>query len=136
MAKYLSSEWVDDGRKRVEGHPQFVEQTQGVHASILCVVHEQPDHADEVFYIDFRDGKIIDIYSGPKAEFDARGASAMFEVHGDYNTFVQIQEGHLSQTTAIMRGRLRLKGSLIKAMKHMRALETVTRILREVPTEY
>lgn len=136
MAKYLSREWVAAGRGEVESDPVFRDRTQGIHASILCVIHEQPEHADEVFYIDFRDGRILDLYTGDRASFEARGVTPTFEVHGDYDTFMQIQEGHLSQATALMRGRLRLRGSLLKAMKYMRALETVTDILRRVPTEY
>lgn len=136
MAKYLSREWVDAGRTRVESDPAFRSETEGIQASILCVIQEQPEHADEVLYIDFRDGHILDLYTGDKATFEARGVKPTFEVHGDYNTFMQIQEGHLSQTTALMRGRLRLKGSLLKAMRYMRALDTITDILRRVPTEY
>ncbi len=136
LAKYLSREWVEKGRAHVEADPRFKAHTAGLHASILCVVHEQPTHADEVFFIEFDDGHIREIYSGPLSEFQQRKVETTFEVHGNYGTFVQIQEGHLTQATALMRGRLRLKGSVFRALKYMRALEAVTDILREVPTEY
>ena len=136
MSKYLSREWVERGRVQVERDQRFRTLSAGIQASILCVVHEQPAHADEVFFIDFDDGHIRDIYSGPRSEFEARGVQPTFEVHGDYDTFREIQEGHLTQATALMRGRLRLKGSLLKALKYMKTLDAVTDVLREVPTEF
>lgn len=134
--KYLSKRWIEAGRRLVEGDPRFVSRTRGIRASILCVVHESPAHADEVFFIDFDDGEVKDLYAGSLQEFERRGVKAVFTVEGEYDTYVAIQQGHLAQSTALMRGRLKLKGSLFKALKHMRALETVTEILREVPTEY
>lgn len=134
--KYLSREWVEAGRRRVEGHPLFVARTKGIRASILCIVHESPDHVDDVFYIDFDDGQVKELYAGSLAAFEKRGLSPVFVVEGEYETYVAVQEGRLTQATALMKGRLRLKGSLFKALKHMRALEAVTQILGELPTEY
>lgn len=134
--KYLSRQWVEEGRRRVQGHPLFLARTKGIRASILCVVHDSPDHVDDVFYIDFDDGEILDLYAGTFTEFHERDASPDFVVEGEYDTYVSIQEGRLTQATALMKGRLRLKGSLFKALKHMRALEAVTQILSEIPTEY
>lgn len=136
MAKYLSKAWVDRGRVEVEKDERFQRLSQGVQASILCVVHEQPVHADEVFFIDFENGHIRDIFSGPLSEFEARGITPTFAVHGDYDTYRAIQEGDLTQTTALMKGRLKLKGSMLKALKHIRTLEAVTDVLRTVPTEF
>lgn len=136
MAKYLSRQWVEAGRKTVENDPRFKRHTEGISASILCIIEEQPAHADEVFYIDFADGHIRELYSGPRQEFEKRHAAPTFAVYGDYETFREIQTGDLSQSTALMRGRLRLKGSLLKALKYMKALDSVTDILRETPTEY
>ncbi|MBW3583891.1 MAG: hypothetical protein KY455_12420 [Euryarchaeota archaeon] len=136
MAKYLSKEWVEAGREHVEHDRRLAELTRGIRASVLCVVRGVPDHADEVFYVAFDDGRIIDLYSGTKQEFDRLHKPATFEVHGDYNTYMKIQEGHLTQTTAVMRGMLKLKGSWLKALRYIRALEEITTVLREVPTEY
>lgn len=136
MAKYLSKEWVEAGREHVEHDRRLAELTRGIRASVLCVVREVPDHADEVFYVAFDDGRIIDLYSGTKQEFDRLHKPATFEVHGDYETYMKIQEGHLTQTTAVMRGMLKLKGSWLKALRYIRALEEITVVLREVPTEY
>ncbi len=134
--KYLSREWVEAGRRRVAGHPLFLARTKGIRASILCIVHESPEHVDDVFYIDFDDGQVKEIYAGPLDEFEKRPLKPLFVVEGEYETYVAVQEGRLTQATALMKGRLRLKGSLFKALKHMRALEAVTQILSEIPTEY
>ncbi len=134
--KYLSKRWVDAGRRLVEGDPRFVSRTQGIRASILCVVHESPEHADDVFFIDFDDGEVKELYAGSLQEFEQRDVKPDFTVEGAYETYVSIQAGLLAQSTALMRGRLKLKGSLFKALKHMRALEAVTEILRDVPTEF
>lgn len=136
MAKYLSKEWVAAGKALADKDSHLRTVLDGMDASILCVVHETPDHADEVFYIDFGDGDLRELYSGTKEEFAKRGRKATFEVHGDYNTFTLIQEGHLTQTTAVMRGRLKLKGGLVKAMRHMRAMDALVDTLRKVPTEF
>jgi putative sterol carrier protein len=134
--KYLSTEWVEAGRRLVEGHPLVVSRTKGVKASILCIIHDSPDHVDDVMFIDFDDGQVKEIYAGTLSEFERRKVKPVFVVEGEYETFVEIQEGRLTQATALMKGRLRLRGSLFKALKHMRALEAITQILGEVPTEY
>jgi putative sterol carrier protein len=134
--KYLSKEWVNAGKERVAGHPLFLSRTRGVRASILCIVHEHPAHADEVFYIDFDDGIIKELYAGQKAAFDERGIAPDFTVEGEYDTYVAIQRGEITQAQALLKGRLKLHGGVFRALRHMRALEAVTEILRGVPTEY
>lgn len=134
--KYLSRAWVAAGRDLVADHPLFLARTRGIRASILCIVHESPAHADEVFYIDFDDGRINELYAGERAAFARRGIEPTFTVEGDYETYKAIQQGHMTEATALLKGRLKLHGGMFRALRYMRALEAVTEILRDVPTEF
>lgn len=136
MAKYLSPEWVEQGRRHAEQDERLRALIQGVKVSILCVIEETPDHADEVIFIEFDDGKLGELYSGTKADFERSKREATFSVTGPYDTYVLIQEGQLSQTSAVTRGLLRFQGAWTKALRHLRAMEELNRALREVPTEF
>ncbi len=52
------------------------------------------------------------------------------EVATDY---LALQRRELSERRAILTGQLHLTGSMVKALRHMRILETITAVTSEIP---
>jgi len=53
-------------------------------------------------------------------------------VSGKYEVFAAMQRGEIGERRALLTGRLHLTGSLVKALRHMNALETVTAALNTI----
>jgi hypothetical protein len=107
MPKYLSQEWLDEGRKLAEGQPE----RPGASARMQYVVSGGPD-GDVKYYWVLEDGKLVDSQLGeiPDAEITMKLT---------YDDSVKIQKGELDPNAAFMQGRLKADGNMGKLMQLM-----------------
>lgn len=104
MAKYLSQEWLDEGRKLAESQPE----RPGASARMQYVVTGGPE-GDIKYYWILEEGKLVDSRLG---EID----DADFTLTLSYADSVAIQKGELDPTTAFMQGRIRVTGNMDELM--------------------
>lgn len=110
-----------------------MEAVKGLKLSLLTVVLNAPDDTFGFVYVAFEDG-LKSYRVGKDYEAVTAGLpTPTFVVSGNYDIFAKIQTGELSERKALLKGQLHLTGSMLKALRHMRALETVTEVLREIP---
>jgi len=95
MAKWLSQEWLDEGRKLSEGQPE----RPGATARMQYVVTGGPD-GDIKYYWVLENGKLIESELGELPDADA----------------VRIQKGELDANAAFMQGRVKVTGNMAKLM--------------------
>lgn len=107
MAKYLTQEWLDEGRKLAESQPE----RPGASAKMQYVVTGGPE-GDIKYYWVLENGKLVDSRLG---EID----DADFTLTLSYADSVAIQKGELDPNAAFMQGRMRVTGNMGKLMQLM-----------------
>ncbi len=104
MAKYLSQEWLDDGKKLAESQPE----RPGATARMQYVVTGGPD-GDVRYYWVLENGKLLDSQLGEMADAD-------FTLTQSYEDAVKVQKGELDANAAFMQGRVKVTGNMAKLM--------------------
>ena len=107
MAKYLSQEWLDEGRKLSDEFPEW----PGASARMQYVVTGAPE-GDVKYYWVLENGKILESKVG-------EDPSAYFTITTTYEDSKKIQDGELDANAAFMQGRMKVTGNMGKLMALM-----------------
>ena len=107
MAKYLSQEWLDEGKKLSQEFPE----RPGATARMQFVVSGAPE-GDVKYYQVLENGKILESTLG-------EDPSADFTLTSTYDDTVKIQKGELDPNAAFMQGRMKVTGNMGKLMSLM-----------------
>jgi putative sterol carrier protein len=107
MAKYLSQEWLDEGRKLAQEFPE----RPGATARMQFAVTGGPE-GDVKYYQVLDNGKILESTLGEDANAD-------FTMTSSYDDSVKIQKGELDPNAAFMQGRMKVTGNMGKLMSLM-----------------
>ena len=105
MAKYLSQEWLDQGRKLAESQPE----RPGATARMQYVVTGAPGGEDIKYYWVLDNGKLLESNLGEIPDAD-------FTLSLNYDDSVKIQKGELDANAAFMQGRMKVAGNVAKLM--------------------
>ena len=104
MPKYLSQEWLDEGRKLAEDQPV----RPGATARIQYHTTGGPD-GDVKYYWVLEDGKLLESNLGELSDPD-------FTLTMSYEDAVKVQKGELDPNAAFMQGRMKVSGNMAKLM--------------------
>lgn len=128
--KYLSSEWTQEAFRRLRAE-LTPEQMKHVTSSMLTINLNCPDGQTRAVYYKFVDGVIdeLSICTGDLPE-------AEFSITGDYQVFASISRAELGARAALMSGRLKLKGNLVKALSLASIVDRLNKVLATIPTDY
>jgi len=107
MAKYLTQEWLDEGRKLAEDQPE----RPGATARMQYVVTGGPS-GDIKYYWVLENGKLLESQLGEIPDSD-------FTLTLSYDDSVKIQNGELDANAAFMQGRMKVTGNMGKLMALM-----------------
>jgi putative sterol carrier protein len=61
---------------------------------------------------------------------------AEFRITGDYQTFAMISKAELGSQKALMTGKLKLKGNMVKALKLASIADRINKVLSQIPAKY
>ncbi len=134
MVKFLSDEWIEQSKKYMYETLDPAKDLYNVTTSLLAVVeHVPPDDTVMNFFLNLQNGKLTDflVSSG-----DSSGKEAAFVITGSYGTFKGILKGEMNMTIALLKNRLKLKGSKLQALKLMKPLDGVIESLRKITDEF
>jgi putative sterol carrier protein len=128
---YLSPEWAAEVEKRLrEGLTP--EKMNGLTSSMNNIYSNCPGNAGEkYFYVGFEGGAVSRVETG-----EGKGPSAEFIISGDYDTFAKISRAELGAQKALMSGRLKLRGNMVKALKLASLVDRVNKIISTIPAKY
>jgi predicted lipid carrier protein YhbT len=104
MAKYLSQEWLDEGRKLSDEFPE----RPGASARMQYVVTGAPEGDVKYFWV-LENGKILESTVGEDPNAD-------FTITTTYEDSKKIQDGELDPNAAFMQGRMKVTGNMAKLM--------------------
>jgi putative sterol carrier protein len=98
---------------------------------MLTVNKNCPDGEDRAVYYEIVDGVVtnVSIREGdlPKAEFT---------ITADYQLFAKISRAEMKARAALMSGKMRLKGPLVKALRLSPLVDRLNEVISTIPTEY
>ena len=128
--RYLSPEWTQEAYRRLK-EELTPEKMKFVTSSMVTLYTNCPDGIDRALYYRFVDGMIdeVSVQTGvlPEAEF---------RISGDYETFAKISRAELGSRSALMTGKLRLTGNMVKALGLSAVVDRMNKVLATIPTEY
>jgi predicted lipid carrier protein YhbT len=104
MAKWLSQEWLDEGKVLSESQPE----RPGATARMQYVVTGGPD-GDIKYYWVLENGKLLESQLGELSD-------AEVTLTQSYEDAMRIQKGELDANAAFMQGRVKVTGNMAKLM--------------------
>jgi putative sterol carrier protein len=107
VAKYLTQEWLDEGRELAKDQPE----RPGASAKMQYVVTGGPD-GDIKYYWVLENGKLLESSLGEIADSD-------FTLTSTYEDSVAIAKGELDANAAFMQGKMKVTGNMGKLMQLM-----------------
>ena len=128
--KYLSPEWAAEAASRLRGQ-LTPEQMKNLTSSMLTIYHNCPDGKERALYYAIENGIFTDI-SIREAPFP----EVEFVISGDYETFAKISRAEIGSRSALMGGKLRLQGNMVKALSLASIVDRFNKILSAIPCEY
>jgi hypothetical protein len=127
---YLSREWGEEVEKRLrEGLSP--EKMNNLTSSMNNVYTHCPGGADRYFFVGFEDGAVKSVEVG-----EGKGPAAEFIISGDYETFAKISRAELGAQKALMGGKLKLRGNMVKALKLASLVDRVNKIIATIPARF
>ena len=135
MVKFLSEEWIEIGKKYLLEKLDPVKDLKSITISLLGIVeHIPPDDKTMNFYLELEDGKLTDFIVNTGDTFDEKEAN--YEVRGNYGTYKSVLKGEMSLGIAVLKNRLKIKGSKMKALRLIKPLDGVIVSLQKITDEF
>jgi len=135
MVKFLSEEWIETGKNYMLEKLDPVKDLKSISTSLLGVVeHIPPDDTTMNFYLELEEGKLKDFIVNTGNTFEEK--EAIYEVRGNYGTYKSVLKGEMSLGIAVLKNRLKVKGSKLQALKLIKPLDGVIVSLTEITDEF
>ena len=135
MVKFLSDEWIETGKKYMIEKLDPVKDLKSISTSLLGIVeHIPPDDKTMNFYLELEGGKLKDFIVNTGNTFEEKQAA--YEIRGNYGTYKSVLQGEMSLGIAVLKNRLKVKGSKMQALKLIKPLDGLIVGLREITDEF
>jgi putative sterol carrier protein len=128
--KYLSAEWTQEASRRLRAELD-AEKMKHVTSSMLTLYQHCPDGQDRALYYKFVDGLIEEL-----SMLEGELPEAEFRIIGDYDTFDKISRAEMGSRSALMTGKLMLKGNMVKALSLSAIVDRMNKVLSSIPTDF
>jgi putative sterol carrier protein len=128
--KYLSPEWTTEAASRLRSQ-LTPEQMKNLTSSMLTIYHNCPDGRERALYYAIENGVFTDI-----SVREVPWPEVEFIISGDYETFAKISRAEIGSRSALMNGKLRLKGNMVKALSLASIVDRFNKILSDIPCDY
>lgn len=127
---YLSHAWAMEVEKQLrEGLSP--EKMNNLTSSMNNIYTNCPGGSEKYFFVGFADGKVDRVETG-----EGKGPQAEFTITGDYYTFAKISRTELGAQKALMSGKLKLRGNMVKALKLASLCDRINKIIATIPTQF
>ena len=128
--RYLSPEWADEVFKRTN-EQLSPERMKHITSSMLTVNINCPDGKDRAIYYEIADGVVAEVSIKEGAL-----PSAEFTITADYEIFARISRAELKARAALMSGKMKMKGPLVKALRLAPLVDRLNEVIATIPTDY
>lgn len=127
---YLSQGWREEAERRLKSELS-PEKMNHITSSMTNIYRNCPDGRERFLYFNYVEGALTDLRVG-----EGEPPAAEFRITGEYQTFAKVTRTELSSQKALMTGKLKLKGNMVKALKLAAVSDRVQKVLSAIPAEY
>ena len=128
--KYLSAEWCSEAERLLKADLS-PEKMNHLSSSMSNIYRNCPDGKERFFHVKFENGSLAAISVGEGAP-----PQAEFVITGDYDVFARISRSELGAQKALMTGKLKLKGNMVKALKLASVVDRLNKDIAKIDAEY
>lgn len=128
--KYLSPEWAAEVKKRAS-EKLTPEKMKHVTSSMLTLNKNCPDGKDRAVYYEIVGGVVKKV-----SVIEDKLPDAEFTITADYELFAKISRAELKARRALMSGKMKLKGPLVKALRLSPLVDRLNEVIATIPTEF
>lgn len=128
--EYLSPDWAGEATRRLQ-RDLTPEKMKNLTSSMLTVYTNCPDGQEHSVYYNLIDGVVEEVSLHTEDP-----PTAEFTITSDYEVFAQISRAELKARAALMSGKMKLKGNLVKALRLAPVVDRLNEVLATIPTEY
>ncbi|MBS0366307.1 MAG: SCP2 sterol-binding domain-containing protein [Proteobacteria bacterium] len=114
--RFLSEEHCTAATTAFRADEQLRREAQGAQLIIVYYVSNSPE-GDFSYYLKFADGEV----TMARGEVPQRDA----EVRSSYDTAARLARGEIANQTAVMLGKVRVKGAMMTLLRHQAMLSRV-----------
>ena len=127
---YLTRQWRDEAEKRLKAKLS-PERMNHITSSMSNIYLDCPDGKDKFLFFRFENGEFAELVLG-----EGEPPTAEFRITGKYEVFARISKAELGSQRALMTGKLKLKGNMVKALKLAAIADRLNKVLSTIPAEY
>ena len=125
MARFLSDEYFSQVLAALIQDQKWIESTKTLKTSIALNV------------TDMGQNYLLGVENGTTTlQKVAPGAPAEFSLDGTYDSWCKVAKGEVDLQSAVLKGQLKFKGSLVKVLTYRDKLARVADVMKEVPKEF
>ena len=128
--KYLTPEWAAEVRRRLQAE-LTPDKMKHLTSSMLTLYHDCPDGKTRGVYYRLEDGVVTEL-----SVREGQMPQAEFVIEGDYETFARISRAEIGSRSALMGGKLKLRGNMVKALSLAAIVDRLNKVMSTVPTEF
>ena len=128
--QYLTPPWRDEAEKRLKSELS-PERMNFITSSMSNIYLDCPDGGTRYLFFRFEKGEFAELLLG-----EGEPPAAEFKITGTYDTFAQISQAKLGSQKALMTGKLKLKGNMVKALKLASIADRLNKVLSTIPAAY
>jgi len=131
---FPSLEWTQELARRLNALPEYRESGAGWSGTLALIALADPGKLpeDRGFMLDPTGGVIKDVHEIA----DPKNVQAEYTLLAKYSAWKDVIQGKYDILGGILRGKVRLKGSVFKLMLQMKTPEYVLREMRGMPTKF
>ncbi|MEW5785165.1 MAG: SCP2 sterol-binding domain-containing protein [Bacillota bacterium] len=128
--KYLSPEWKTAVESLLKSELS-AEKMNRINSSMSNIYLNCPDGKERFIYFKYVDGLLEEFMVG-----EGEPPEAEFKITGDYETLAKISRGEMGSQVALMSGKLKLKGNMVKALKLASIADRINKVISKVDAAY
>jgi len=128
--RYMSQAWRQEVERRIR-QELSPEKMNHLTSSMSNIYLHCPDDKDKYLFFKFEGGKLVELALG-----EGEPPEAEFRITGPYEIFARISRSEIGSQRALMSGKLKLKGNMIKALKLASISDRVNKVISSIDAEY
>jgi putative sterol carrier protein len=128
--RYLSQDWKEAVEILLKKELN-AERMNHITSSMSNIYLNCPDGKQHYMFFKYVDGSLDQFMVG-----EGEPPEAEFKISGDYETFAKISRAEMGSQVALMSGKLKLKGNMVKALKLASIADRINKVIARVEAEF